>query len=157
MYRKMPLPGMKVPLILGMAALVLLGCRPDIEVWLSNQTQDNFRVNENGDHLLQGKQEFYTVLDEKRMPSTSFLLCRSYGCLVRVSIRGEEWPNRDQGEVSLKDVVVIEEPEWSVFTAYTVTGVTTAAIVEEECYDGIDNDNDGDPDNNDSDCVPQAP
>ena len=150
----------KLLVLLILIALTLVGCPwklwDGILIYFTNQTQSNIHLyGKEGLRIRNGETSILPVLGlNENTPTRTLLLCRDYGCVITITVVGTEFPDRKEGETTFQDSIVVEEPEFSVFTAYTITGVTTVSIREEECYDGIDNDNDGDADNNDSDCMP---
>ena len=152
----------KLLVLLILIALTSVGCpwkfSDGIQIYFTNQTQSNIHLSgKEGLRIRKGETSIFPVLGlNKNTPAKTLLLCRDYGCVIEITVVGKEFPDRKEGETQLKDSIVVEEPNWSSFTAYTITGVTTVTLKEEECYDGIDNDNDGDVDNNDTDCVPQT-
>ena len=116
--------------------LLVAGCRPNIDVRIVNQTQDNISLDTEalpflnfGAHLEQGKEIFVGSLEQDLKETMRFKICRSYGCpLATLTIRGIKWPDPEAGESSYKDWVVIEEPVRNEFIAYALLDIVSVSI-----------------------------
>jgi hypothetical protein len=129
--------GLLFPVILSL--LLVAGCRPNIEVRIVNQTQDNISLDTEalpflnlGAHLEQGKEMFVGSLEQDLNETMRFKICRSYGCpLATITIRGIKWPDPEAGESSYKDWVVIEEPVRNEFTAYALLDLVAVSVTNQ--------------------------
>jgi len=115
--------------ILLVISSIIIGCgNPLIEVWLSNQSQDNLNID-NKHHIAPGERTLISFLNEETKDSDSVEIYRSNTRLAIVSFDGILWPDREKGETSYKDEIVIEEPdERNKFTASSLLGVVSVSI-----------------------------
>lgn len=119
--------------------LLVAGCRPNINVRIVNQTQDNISLDTEalpflnlGAHLKQGEEIFVGSLEQDLQETMRFTICRSYGCpLATLTIRGIKWPDPEAGESSYKDWVVIEEPVRNQFTAYALLDFVAVSVTNQ--------------------------
>lgn len=121
---------LKVYILLTIFSILILGCgSPLIEVWLSNQSQDNLNLD-NRSHIASGERKLIRFLNEETKQGDSVDIYRSNTRLATVSFDGELWPDRKKGEYSYKDEVVIEEPgERNKFTVSSLLGVISVSII----------------------------
>jgi len=84
------------------------GCG-DVQVYVQNTTLDNFRINEGGTHVKPGEKKFLFSLD-KDFPTDGFDICRSYGCLARVTVTATKFPGTDQGSRTTDTITITESP-----------------------------------------------
>ena len=91
----------------------LLNYYETVTVYVNNQTTDNFTINEGGPHVMQGTRKFLTVLS-KNNPKESFNLCRSYGCLAKVTL---SYTEIEEEEFEYIDTIFITEDPKNTFHA----------------------------------------
>lgn len=119
----------KVSILLVISSIIIIGCSSlTIEVWLSNQSQDNLNLD-NVYHIAPGERTLIGFLSKDNKESNSIDIYRSNTRLATVTYTGELWPDQEKGETSYKDEVVIEEPgERNKFTAYSLLDVVSVSI-----------------------------
>ena len=66
------------------------GCS-DVHVFVQNTTLDNFRINEGGVHVKPNERKFLFTLNSD-FSTDGFDICRSYGCLARVTVTLTDFP-----------------------------------------------------------------
>ena len=100
-----------------------------IEVWVSNQSQDNININ-NNKHLAPGDSCFVGFLS-KLEAAASFSIYRTQGgCLAEVNYIGKMSADPEKGEHLLKDEIIITEPgERNTFSAEALLDVITVSGV----------------------------
>ena len=120
------LAGMGVLIILS--TVVFMGCdRGKLVVYISNQTMDNFRVNEGGFHVYSGENDKYLTLLTIDEPSYTFEIWRSQGGhLADVYIEAIDLP--DEEEPNISDTIVMMEDPRNNFSAFTKKSHITVDI-----------------------------
>ena len=99
-----------------------LHCSYCIDVWVKNDTMDNFRIDGTGLHIMQGesaKVATLSKLEDFLEPDYTFQISRSQGgILAEVTVVGKAW----QGEYRddrLVDTIVFEENPRNYFRVYS--------------------------------------
>ena len=94
----------KLLAIIILLSILLFGCG-DVHVSVRNTTLDNFRINEGGTHLKPGQTRYVFLLNED-FPTDGFDICRSYGCLARVTVTATEFPKGRESDT----ITITESP-----------------------------------------------
>lgn len=99
-----------------------LHCSFCIDVWVQNDTMDNFRIDQSGLHIMQGESAKIATLSnvEKFLkPSYTFTISRSQGgTLAEVTVVGTKWQN-DHRDGRYVDTIVFEENPRNYFSVYS--------------------------------------
>lgn len=103
------------------------GCS-DVHVFVQNTTLDNFRINEGGVHVKPGEKKFVFTLNGDFF-TDGFDICRSYGCLARVTVTLTKSPELEDswGKREYDTVTITENPR---DTFQASGGTWTTASVE---------------------------
>lgn len=110
------------------ATVVCMGCeRGKVVVYISNQTMDNFKVNEGGIHVYLGEKDKYLTLLTIDEPTYTFEIWRSQGGhLADVYIGAIDLP--DEEEPNISDTIVMMENPRNTFSAFTKKSHVTVDI-----------------------------
>lgn len=84
----------KVVCFLLLVPIVLIACDNSLHVVLKNLTQDNISIGSQGHHIKLGYAAVVAILNEEN-PTESFEICRSYGCLAKMTITATSFPEED--------------------------------------------------------------
>jgi len=127
--RKFPLT-LKVTYLLLVVSLVMVNCGDTvIEVWVTNQSQDNININ-NSRHLGIGESTPLNWLNDEMERKSFFTIWRTKGgCLATIYYEGVLWPDPEKGENSFKDEIIITEPgERNTFSAEALLDIVTVSV-----------------------------
>ena len=115
-------------ILIIMSTVLFMGCdRGKLVVRISNQTMDNFRVNEGGIHVYLGDKDKYLTLLTIDEPTYAFEIWRSQGGhLADVYIAAIDLP--DEEEPNISDTIVMMENPRNNFSAFTKKSHVTVDI-----------------------------
>lgn len=106
-------------------------CSFCIDVWVKNDTMDNFRIDETGLHIMQGESAKVATLsraEEFLKPSYTFTISRSQGgTLAEVTVVGAQWQN-DHRDDRYVDTIVFEEDPRNYFRVYSLNNYVDVDI-----------------------------
>ena len=104
--------------------------RKSILVYITNLTKNNFHLKkENGVRVRVGETTNapVTMLTPDNS-SRTINIYRDRGFIAAITVTGKDFPNPDAGEFPFKDTIVVEEPDWGNFTAYSLLDQVTVAL-----------------------------
>jgi len=92
-----------------LSSLLFYGCRDAIQVYVTNNTQDNLEINRVGGHHVAQFESYHVMTIYRDVPQGSFKLCRGYGCLANVTVIAE-FHGDTEPKVVETTITITEDP-----------------------------------------------